>query len=236
VLLLRERMPALGAVNVLAALVRETHVIVYPYVFFQRLQRHGWRDALRSSLVVLLPAATVLVLLRVWIVPLTGPTLMEAVADNLDFRFRHLFDNQIYLLSLGTWGVLVPLALLSPARALELARRHPAPLALLVTVYVTTFLISNNNERPLAYAVPVVLPAALDGVRRCVTLGGLRFAHVAAVVLVLQFFVYQQTLFTGLGISIYQPTNLLVILVLTTAYVVARLWLSRRAASNSPAR
>jgi hypothetical protein len=43
--------------------------------------------------------------------------------------------------------------------------------------------------------------------------------------------VYQQTLFTGLGISIYQPRNLLVILALATAYVVARLWL-RRAASN----
>jgi len=227
VLLHRERLSALGGLNVIAALVRETQVIVYPYVFFQRLERHGWRAALRTTLLVALPSVLLFVALRRLIVPLSGPALMDAIADNLDFRFRHLFDNQIYLMTVGTWGVLVPLALLFPTRALSLGRRQLAPLALLVTVYVTTFLISNNNERPLAYAVPAVLPAALDGLRRFVALSGLRFAHVATVVLALQFFVYQQTLFGGLGISIYQPTNLMVLGVLAAAYVVARLCAAR---------
>jgi hypothetical protein len=218
----RDRVPALCGLSVVAALVRETYVIVFPYVFFQRLSERGWRDALRTTVFTALPFVAVLAILHLRIAALTGPSLIAAVADNLDFRLRHLLDNQLYLMTFGTWGVLVPLALLFPARVWALARTHLGPLALLVTVYVTTFLISNNNERPLAYAVPVVLPAALDGLRCFVALSGVRFSYVAAAVLALQIFVYQQTLFTGLGISIYQPTNLLVIAALVVAYIAAR--------------
>ena len=230
----RDRVSALSVLGLLAGLVRETYVVVFPYVFFHRLRQHGWRDAVRTTAIAAAPFLIVQAALHLQITALTGPGLQEAIADNLDFRFRHLFDNQLYLMTLGTWGVLVPLALLFPARAWALARAHVAPLALLVTVYVTTFLISNNNERPLAYAVPVVLPAALYGLRRFLAHTSAPFAAAAAVVLVVQLFVYQQTLFSGLGISIYQPTNLAVLAVLVTAYIAARAVLVRAASRISP--
>jgi len=47
--------------------------------------------------------------------------------------------------------LLVPLALLFPARLLALARRHLDRALYVLSVYAT-LVISNNNERPLAYA------------------------------------------------------------------------------------
>lgn len=232
VLLHRERLRGLGLVNLLAAFVRETHLIVYPYVFLQRLRRHGLRDALGTTFLTSALPFLAYAALRRLIVPLSGPTLVDAIADNLDFRLRHFFDNQLYLLTLGTWGVLLVLAFLFPRRALRQARRQPAALSLLLLVYGTTFLISNNNERPLAYAVVVLLPAALLGLRRFLASTGLPFGPVALALVALQLVVYQQTLFTGQGISVYQPVNWLVIGVLGTAWAGARLLLQRFASGS----
>jgi len=228
VLLHRGRLLGLGCVNALAALVRETHVVLVPYVFLHRLRLYGWRDAVRTTLLVSLVPGLIQAWLHHAIVPLSGPSLGAAIVDNLGFRFRHLLDNQLYLMTLGTWGVLLPLALLWPRRTLRHALRRPAGFALLCAVYLSTFLISNNNERPLAYAVPVLLPAALHGLERLRRSSGLPFAALALAVLGLQLAVYQQTLFTGLGISIYQPFNGFVTVLLGSVYLGARALLARR--------
>ena len=48
----------------------------------------------------------------------------------------------------------------SPARLLAVARRHFDRALYVLSVYAT-LVISNNNERPLAYALPALVPAAL---------------------------------------------------------------------------
>jgi hypothetical protein len=227
----RRRLAALALLGVLGALVRETYVVAYPYLLFHEARRDGWRAAFARTAAVAAPGLLVSLLLRQIIVPLSGPSLGAAIADNVAFRLRHLFDNQPYVLTLGTWGVLLPLALTFPRRLGHLARLRPEGTALLAFVYVTTFLISNNNERPLAYATPAVLPAALDGFDRWLRRTRLPFAPSAVAVLALQAFVLARTEFTGLGISIYQPTDWAVIAVLALAWAGARV-LVRRAASS----
>ena len=226
VALRRGQLAQLSGLGCAAAFVRETQVVAWPWIFLDRLRSHGWREALRWSLLACGPALLVYVALHRLIVPTSGPALVDAIADNLGFRFRHLFDNQLYLMTVGTWGVLVPLLLLFPARLWRVARREPGAVSLLAAVYVTTFLISNNNERPLAYAVPVLLPAALLGLRWLAQASGLGYGVLAAAALALQLFAWQQTLFTGLGISVYQPTNRAVLAVLGAAGL-GGLWLRR---------
>lgn len=228
----RGRLARLGGLGFAAAFVRETQVVAWPWIFLDRLRSHGWREALRSSLLACGPALLVYLALRRVILPTSGPTLADAVADNLGFRFRHLFDNQLYLMTVGTWGVLVPLLLLFPGRLWRLARREPGAVSLLAAVYVTTFLISNNNERPLAYAVPVLLPAALLGLRWLAQSSGMDYRVLGGAALAAQLFAWQQTLFTGLGISVYQPVNLAVLAVMAAAWLAGRT-LARRAGTPS---
>jgi len=232
VALRRGRLGQVAGLGFAAAFVRETQVVAWPWIFLDRLRSHGWREALRSCLFACGPALLVYLALRQLILPTSGPALADAVADNLGFRFRHLFDNQLYLMTVGTWGVLVPLLLLFPGRLWRLARREPGAVSLLAAVYVTTFLISNNNERPLAYAVPVLLPAALLGLRWLAQASGLRYGVLAGAALALQLFAWQQTLFTGLGISVYQPTNWAVLAVMAAAWGVGGR-LSRNATQES---
>jgi hypothetical protein len=215
------RFGALAALGAAGALVRETYVVAYPYLLAREARLHGWRAALLRTAAVAAPGLLVSWLLRRLIVPLSGPSLGDAIADNVAFRLRHLLDNQPYVLTLGTWGVLLPLALLLPGRLARMARHRPEAAALAGFVYVTTFLISNNNERPLAYAVPAVLPAALSAFERFRRRAGLGFGPAAAGVLALQLFVLARTKFTGLGISIYQPTDWAVIAVLTVAWLAS---------------
>lgn len=232
VALRRGRLGRVAGLGFAAAFVRETQVVAWPWIFMERLRSHGWRDALRWSLVACGPALLVYLALRRAILPTSGPALADAVADNLGFRFRHLLDNQLYLMTVGTWGVLVPLLLLFPGRLWRLARREPGAVSLLAAVYVTTFLISNNNERPLAYAVPVLLPAALLGLRWLAESSAVDYRVLAGAALAAQLFAWQQTLFTGLGISVYQPTNPAVLAVMAAAWLAGR-GLARRAGTPS---
>jgi hypothetical protein len=119
--------------------------------------------------------------------------------------------------------VLLPLALLAPGRFWDHARRHAGDLSLVIMVYATTLLISNNNDRPLAYALPAVLPAALVGLRRLRAAWSGRAAAVSALVLGLQFLFYLRTRFTGLGVSVYQPVSWPVVGALAVFWIAAAL-------------
>ncbi len=233
VALRRGRLGQVAGLGFAAAFVRETQVVAWPWIFLDRLRGHGWREALRTCLLACGPALLVYLALRQLILPTSGPALVDAIADNLGFRFRHLYDNQLYLMTVGTWGVLVPLLLLFPGRLWRLARREPGAVSLLAAVYGTTFLISNNNERPLAYAVPVLLPAALLGLRWLAQSSGVDYRVLAGAALAAQLFAWQQTLFTGLGISVYQPTNPAVLAVMAAAWLAGRSLAGRAGAPSS---
>ncbi len=148
-LLERRRWAALAAASVAAALVRETYVLVYPYVFLHQLRAgRPWpRAALRTVVLAALPFA-VLVAIRRSIVPNQPDDFVPGVVDSMGFRVAHLLDNQPYVVTIGAFGVLVPLLLLFPARLPALVRRHFDRALYVVSVYAT-LVISNNNERPL---------------------------------------------------------------------------------------
>ena len=76
-------------------------------------------------------------------------------------------------MTLGAFGVLVPLVLLFPARLPGLVRRHFDRALYVLSVYAT-LVISNNNERPLAYALPALVPAALWCLRAFIERPGCR--------------------------------------------------------------
>jgi hypothetical protein len=222
----RERHVALGAVSLVAAFVRETYVIVYAHYFLRLLKRGSWLRAAARTLAVSAAPIAVLLLLRQAIVPNQPDDLVASFHENVAFRLRHLFDNQWYVLTVGTWGVLFPLLLLYPGRAWDLSRRHFDQLAPALLVYAS-LAVSNNTERPLAYAVPALLPAALHNLRTFLAETGLPAKGVLLAAVALQAFFWSRTRLFELGISIYQPANLSVAGAMLVFWVLCRLALSR---------
>ncbi len=224
----------LAALLLLAACVRETWVLVVPFAFFTLLRHHGVAHALVTSAALAAPACAATWLLRRFIVPAVHPGLLDSIVDNVGFRLNHAGDNQLYVLTLGTWGVLLPLALLAPGGWLARARAGLPELSLTAFVYVTTVLISNNNDRPLAYALPALLPAALAGLRRLVDAAPARAWAPIVAVLALQALFFALTRFTGLGISVYQPVSWPVVVSLVGAGLLALRLLRPHATPQSP--
>jgi hypothetical protein len=225
---------ALGLVGVVAAFVRETYVIVFPHCFLHLLKRRPWSQALGVTLAVSGLPIAILLGLRLTIVPNQPDDLIASLYENVAFRMRHFFDNQWYVLTVGTWGVLFPLFFLYPRRIPELARRHFDQLAPALVVYAS-LLVSNNTERPLAYAVPALLPAALYNLRAFLAETALPPGGVMAAALALQAFFWAQTRTFEMGVSIYQPANFAVAASLLGFWAWCRLALSRahaRAASG----
>ena len=222
----REKHAALAAVAVLAAFVRETFVVVFPHYFLYLWKRRSGREAAwRAAAVSALPIA-VLVALRLAIPANQPDDLAASLQENVGFRARHFFDNQWYVLTVGTWGVLFPLFFLYPRRIPELARRHFDQLAPALAVYAS-LMISNNTERPLAYAVPALLPAALHNLRVFLAETGLPRSVVIGSAVALQAFFWSQTRLFEMGMSIYQPANVRVFALMAAFWALCRLALSR---------
>jgi hypothetical protein len=226
----RESEKLLLALSSIAILARETYVLVLPYAFL-----HAWRKASLGAAVgeaLRLGAATVpiLVLLRVAIPSSGGAGLVAAAREMLAFRARHLWDNQIYFATVGSFGVLLPLALLRPFKAGQFARRWPEDLALVALAYAS-LAFANNTDRLLAYALPAVVPAALRNARAAGSAG------LWVAILALQGFFYWVTPFHERGISIYQPTNGPVAALMALFWIagVARLRRTGRASRSASA-
>jgi hypothetical protein len=199
---------------------------VYAHAFLHWRKRRGTAVALGRTLAVAVVPLAVLAGLRAVIAPNQPDDLLASLQENVAFRWRHLADNQWYVLTLGTWGVVFPLLLLFPARVPSLCRRHFDQLAPALLVYAS-LLVSNNTERPLAYAVPALLPAALHNLRAFVTETRLPTTPVAAAAVAVQAVVWSQTRLFEMGVSIYQPANLGVAALLAACWIAGRLALAR---------
>jgi len=231
-LLERRRWGPLAATSGLAAFVRETHVLVYPYVFLHELRRGlsqgsarvpaAVRAAVRTAALAAVPIAT-LVAIRGLVTPNQPDDFVSGIVDSTTFRFHHLLDNQPYVLTIGSFGVLVPLLLLFPARLPGLVRRHFDRAFYVVAVYAT-LAISNNNERPLAYALPALVPAALACLRTLLRETRLPGVPVLASVVALQALFWAGQRWAEMGMSIYQPVNW------TTVAVMAGFWAAAQVA------
>jgi hypothetical protein len=203
----RGRTAAFHVLSVVAAFVRETYIVVYPfYLLYLLKQGRSFRDAvLRTAGVAVVPFA-ILVTLRVLIVPNQPDDFVAAVTDSMAFRIRNLTNNQPYVLTVGTFGVMFPLLLMFPGRVFALVRQHFDQAGLLTCVYAT-LIISNNTERPLIYALPVVVPAALHQLRALSEEARIPLPPLCALTVALQAFLWIVTRFAEIGMSIYQPTN-----------------------------
>ena len=156
----------------------------------------------------------------------------EAIAENVGFRWRLLFENQLYVLTVGSLGVLFVLPLLFPARLARLARRHFDRALFVLSVYASLS-ITNNTERPLAYALPVVVPAALVSLRWLLEDTRLPPGPVLAAAVALQVLFWWNQRWAESGMSIYQPVNWTTLGALALATLAALLLVvrARRAAA-----
>ncbi len=226
-LIRRERRLLLHPVSILAAFVRESYVVVYPYLFLRLLRRGaGLWAALRATASVAVLPTLVLVGLRMGIIPDRPDSLIADIRDNLALRLRY-GSEQPYLLTIGSLGVFFPLVLLFPRWLLGLARRHPEALFFVVFFY-GLLLPANNTERELAYTLPVVLPAALLSLRRFAEKTLLPPPAVLLVAVALQALFFSQQRYLPMGSSMHQPPNPAVIAAMVGAWMLAQ-WLLLRA-------
>ena len=233
----RRRYLPLAATSLLASFVRETYVLVYPYFLLHEWRRRATVPAGRSLVhaalrTVALAAApmAVLVAIRHLVVPNQPDSLVAGVVDSMGFRWEHRFDNQAYAVSIGALGVLVPLVLLFPARIPRLAALQFDRAFFVLSVYAT-LTISNNNERPLAYALPALVPAALWCLRAFLDETALPQQPVLAAVAALQVLFWLGQRFAESGTSIYQPVNWTTTTALVAAWLAAQWARTRRGAA-----
>jgi hypothetical protein len=225
---------ALHAPGVLAALVRESYIVVFPY-YFIRLLRTGtpfFRAALRTASVAIVPVL-ILIGLRVLIVPDHPGSMVRDFMGTMDFRYRHLAD-QPYMFTVGAWGVLFPLLLLFPGRIPGMVRRRPED-AFVVVFFASLCTVANNTERELGYALPAVLPAALFFLRSFVRETGLPLVPVLAATVLVQVLFFLEQRYVDPTSSMWQPTSLRLSLAMAAFWLLARVALrTRRRGGDTP--
>jgi hypothetical protein len=139
------------------------------------------------------------------------------------------------VLTVGSLGVVFPLLLLWPGRLVAWIREHYDEVAV-VAFFYGVLIIANNTERELAYTLPAVVPAALRNLRDWITEARLPVAPALALPVILQAVFLSQQRFLEIGMSMYQPTSLLVVAVMAGFWLAtqaALLW-SRRALRTAP--
>jgi hypothetical protein len=222
---------ALYLPSALAALVRESYVIVFPY-YFIRLVRTGtsfFRAVLRVASVALVPVL-ILIALRVLLVADHPGSLVLDFVDTMGFRSRHLAD-QPYMFTVGAWGVLFPLLLLFPRRIPRLIRRRPED-AFFVFFFASLCVVANNTERELGYAMPAVVPAALYLLRGFVEETRLPVLPVLAATVLMQLLFFLEQRYMTMGSSMLQPTSLRLSAAMGVFWVTAQVLLWRRRARD----
>jgi len=207
-----------------AGFVRESFVLVLPFAFFNTLKRHDLKQALLRTTAIAVAFFAVSFTLHALITPIAPDDWWSGVVDSVGFRYRRLFESQWYVLTIGTWGVFVPLAI-ADFRAFTRRVRENLDLTFLTLATYATLVISNNTERPLAYAWPAIAAAGAAGFRallaRIPAPLGNPFQRLAAVCVGAQLVHFGLTRWNDLaGSSLYQPVNYAV------AGMMLALWLA----------
>lgn len=230
VLLWADRWPWLVPLALVGVATRESYVIVFPYLLLFGLRRWPLRRALARTALVALPALALLLTIRHAVEPAAVYEVVATLKRMLAFRWRHTRSGQQpYFMTLGTFGVLLPVLLLFPGRAWAWCRRHYDDLAVIATAYAS-LLLANNTDRLLVYALPALLPAALASLARWQRSVSVPPLALALTLVVVQAFVWQQTRWLAMGASLRQPLNLSVVAVLAALWL-GGFWAWRRRVS-----
>jgi len=206
-----------------AGFVRESFVLVLPFAFFNTLKRHDLKQALVRTAAIGAAFFSVSLTLHAVIAPIAPDDWWSGIVDSMGFRSRRL-ESQWYVLTIGTWGVFVPLAF-ADFKAFLRRLRENLDLTFLTLATYGTLIISNNTERPLAYAWPAVAAAGATTLRALIPLirTPLRnpFLRLAAMCVGAQMVHFGLTRWNDLaGSSLYQPANY------TVAGMMFALWLA----------
>ena len=199
------------ALAIAAGFVRESFVLVLPFAFFHTLRRHDLTQAILRTTAIAAAFFAVSLTLHALITPAAPDDWWSGVVDSVGFRYRRLFQSQWYVLTIGTWGVFVPLAL-ADFRAFARRVGENLDLTFLTLATYGTLIISNNTERPLAYAWPAIAAAGAAGIRALLAkipapLGN-PFPRQTAVCVGAQLVHFGLTRWNDLaGSSLYQPAN-----------------------------
>ena len=199
------------ALAIAAGFVRESFVLVLPFAFFHTLRRHDLHQAILRTTAIAAAFFAVSLTLHALITPTAPDDWWSGVVDSVGFRYRRLFQSQWYVLTIGTWGVFVPLAL-ADFRAFARRVGENLDLTFLTLATYGTLIISNNTERPLAYAWPAIAAAGAAGIRALLAkipapLGN-PFPRLTAVCVGAQLVHFGLTRWNDLaGSSLYQPAN-----------------------------
>jgi len=194
-----------------AGFVRESFVLVLPFAFFNTLKRHDLRQAVIRTAAIGAAFFSVSLILHAVITPIAPDDWWSGIVDSMGFRYRRLFESQWYVLTIGTWGVFVPLAL-ADLKTFPRRLRENLDLTFLTLATYGTLIISNNTERPLAYAWPAVAAAGAATIRALIPLIRTPFRNpvlrLAAMCVGAQMVHFGLTRWNDLaGSSLYQPAN-----------------------------
>jgi hypothetical protein len=227
-LIRRDRYAPLSQIGVLALMARESYLLVLPYLFLRELRRGGARAAaLRSAAAFAVPIV-VMLLIRYYVVASPGRPLAAEIQRIVDWRGEGLLDNQLYLVTIGSFGVLFAAALVPTARSLRAWLQRPEDLSVLAIVYAS-LLVGVNTDRLLVYAVPVVVPVALRALAHLGERTRVPFDVLAYGAVMVQLVFYVRTPFTGAQISNRQPFDPVVALCIAGFWLFCGLaWLDSR--------
>ncbi|MFL5735301.1 MAG: hypothetical protein ACJ78Q_19250 [Chloroflexia bacterium] len=149
--MLRSKWILFALTLLLAAVTRETAMLMIPVAFFYLVEKKKLSEEGRSYALAIIPGIVVFVLLRLVMQPVAGPSLQEGLADNIG-KF----------LSAETWFRLVirafiPLSLLPIIflnRTIFFFKDKKYMLGFLVLVFVSAF-FGRENERLMIPAIVV---------------------------------------------------------------------------------
>ncbi len=230
----RGNYPGLLAVSAVAITARETFLAVPVYYFFYLWKRRGLKAAAGRSWPVILLPVLLLFLIRYYIITADGYDAPGIARGVIAFRWENLWPDQLYLLTLGSFGVVFPLLLLFPGRIIGWARANFDKLIFTLIIYLS-LAAGYNTDRLLAYALPVLLIPALGNLERLARVLGGHRAGLAALAVAVQLFFYLSTRFYGLpAVSIFQPASVPVIAAMFLVWLAARAAVLRRSAAARP--
>jgi len=197
--------------SVIAVINRGSYLIVFIYYFLFLLKNYGWRKAMRkTSAIAVVPIITILII-HYYII-LSRPHNMGMILnETITFRYTNLWSNQLYLLTVGSLGIIFPLLLVFPKKIIKYCKREYDSSIFVLLIY-GQLAIANNTDRLLAYALPVLLPAALWNLKKFSLRSRIPPAVLMISIFMLQILFYTSTKFyRQFAISVFQPTNLTVV-------------------------
>ena len=185
-----QRWGLLVLVSLAAAANRETIVVLFPYLFLYELRAADsggpGRAAIRTAVLGFAP-------LCVWLAvhsnvdAAPAPSAWETVASVSSWRALNP-GHQLYFATIGSFGALLPLLML-PKRHGRDERSFVPDVAFVALIYAS-LAFATNTDRLLAYALPALLPLALESLRNFQRTTRLPMLAVAVPVLCVQLVFY----------------------------------------------